>query len=213
MTRTSADQRIRTATASVVVGVAAFVAAVSYSHIYDLALAHGQTRIDAGLMPLSVDGLILAASFVHLDEARLGRTAPLFARFLLWLGVTATVAANIAYGLQGGAYDAIVSAWPAVSFLSAAELLMYLLRVSRVRQAPAPRSAAIPPVVPARTEIPVPAGPARDGASRTLEDEFAAEIAAGRIPGVKLIQRRMGGGQPAAYKYQERLRALAAQPA
>jgi len=87
MSKTSADQRIRTATASVVVGVAAFAAAVSYSHIYDLARSHGQTRLDAGLMPLSVDGLILAASFVHLHEARLGRSAPPLARSLLWLGV------------------------------------------------------------------------------------------------------------------------------
>lgn len=41
MPKTSADQGIRTATASVVVGVAAFAAAVSYSHIYDLSRQHG----------------------------------------------------------------------------------------------------------------------------------------------------------------------------
>jgi predicted small integral membrane protein len=36
------DRLIRTATAAVVVAVAAFAAVVSYSHIYDLGRAHGQ---------------------------------------------------------------------------------------------------------------------------------------------------------------------------
>jgi hypothetical protein len=63
---------------------------------------------------------------------------------------------------------------------------------------------AVPSPRAARTEI-VPGG---DSSSRTLEDEFRAEITAGRIPGIKLIQRRMGGSQDTAYKHQERLRAL-----
>jgi len=165
--------------------------AVSYSHIYDLARQHGQNITDARLLPLSVDGLIVAASFLILPEARAARDVPRLGRLMLALGVITTVAANIAYGVKGGAYDALVSAWPAVSFLGCAEMLTYLLRVSRV-----------------------PAGPAPGAPGRTLEDVFAAEIAAGKVPGVKRIQRQMGGGQDTAYKQQERLRVLAAaQPA
>ena len=45
----------------------------------------------ARLLPLSVDGLILAASLVLLHEARNDRDAPRLARFMLWLGIAATI--------------------------------------------------------------------------------------------------------------------------
>ena len=141
MRKTSTDQAIRTATTGVVLAVGGFAAAVSYSHIYDLARQHGQTITDARLLPLSVDGLIVAASFLILHESRAARDVPKLARLMLAVGVITTVAANIAYGIHGGAYDAIVSAWPAVSFLGCAEMLTYLLKVSRTRRAPVPRSA------------------------------------------------------------------------
>ena len=83
MGKTTADQGIRAATAGVVAVVAGFAAAVSYSHIYDLARLHGQTVLDARLMPLSVDGLILAASLVQLHEARNGYSAPRLGRWML----------------------------------------------------------------------------------------------------------------------------------
>lgn len=66
---------IRVATAVVVLAVAAFAAVVSYTHIYDLGHVHGQSGIAARLLPLSVDGLIVAASLVMLQEARNGRRA------------------------------------------------------------------------------------------------------------------------------------------
>ena len=66
----SGDRVIRFATAAVVCAVAAFAAVVSYSHIYGLGRAHGQDGTAARLLPLSVDGLILAASLVLLHEAR-----------------------------------------------------------------------------------------------------------------------------------------------
>ena len=48
--------------AAVVCAVAAFAAVVSYSHIYGLGRVHGQDGTAARLLPLSVDGLILAAA-------------------------------------------------------------------------------------------------------------------------------------------------------
>jgi hypothetical protein len=104
------DRLIRASTAAVLVAVAAFAAVVSYSHIYDLGRAHGQDVTAARLLPLSVDGLILAASLVLLHEARNGRAAPALARFALWLGVGGTIAASGAYGVavragRGGAVD------------------------------------------------------------------------------------------------------------
>jgi hypothetical protein len=61
----SGDRVIRCATAAVVCAVAAFAAVVPYSHIYGLGRVHGQDGTAARLLPLSVDGLILAASLAR----------------------------------------------------------------------------------------------------------------------------------------------------
>ncbi|HVB46738.1 MAG TPA: hypothetical protein VNF47_29065 [Streptosporangiaceae bacterium] len=42
------------------------------------------------------------ASLVLLHEPRNGRDAPGLARLMLWLGISATVGANIAYGAESG---------------------------------------------------------------------------------------------------------------
>jgi hypothetical protein len=141
----SGDRLIRTATATaaVVCAVAGFAAVVSCSHIYDLGRAHGQDGTPTRLLPLSVDGLILATSLVLLHEARNGRDAPCLARVMLWLGIGATVGANIAYGAGFGLLGAVISAWPAVAFIGSVELVMQL-----VRRARRPQAAQGVPVVP-----------------------------------------------------------------
>jgi hypothetical protein len=57
------DRAVRAGAAIVVLAVAAFAAVISYSHIYDLGLAHGQEGVAVWLLPLSVDGLIVATSW------------------------------------------------------------------------------------------------------------------------------------------------------
>jgi hypothetical protein len=81
------DKVIRAAMAAVVIAVAGFAAVVSYSHIYGPGRAHGQEGAAARLLPLSVDGLIVAVSLVLLHEARNGRAAPGLARVMLWLAI------------------------------------------------------------------------------------------------------------------------------
>ena len=125
------DRFIRASTALVVTAVASFAAVVSYSHIYDLGRVHGQAGTAARLLPLSVDGLILAASLVMLHEARNKRPAPALARFALWLGIGATLGANAAYGAPYGPLGVIVSTWPAVSFVLAVEVALGLVRRGR----------------------------------------------------------------------------------
>ena len=130
------DRVIRFTTAAVVCAVAAFAAVVSYSHIYGLGRAHGQDGTAARLLPLSVDGLILAASLVLLHEARNDRDAPALARFMLWLGISATIGANVAYGAGYGLLGALISAWPAVAFIGAVEIAMQQVRRARGRERP-----------------------------------------------------------------------------
>jgi hypothetical protein len=160
------DRVIRLATATVVCAVAAFAAVVSYSHIYGLGRAPGGTA--ARLLPLSVDGLILAASLVLLHEARSDRDAPALARFMLWLGI----GANLAYGAGYGLLEALISAWPAVAFIGAVEIAM-----QQVRRARAPRAATI---VPAVSEVP-------GDVEQAVRATYAASVAAG----APLSQRAM----------------------
>jgi hypothetical protein len=90
-----------------------------------------------------VDGLILAASLVLLHEARNDRDAPRLARLMLWLGIGATIGANIAFGAGYGPLGALISAWPAVAFIGSVEIA-----IQQVRRARVPCAASGGPVVP-----------------------------------------------------------------
>lgn len=99
--------------AEAVIGVAALAVVASCGHSYDLVRSHGEAGWRARLVPLTVNGLIYASSMVIPGCAR--RTVSVLApvRRLLGLGSTATLAANVAHGLMGGA----VAAWPAVTLV------------------------------------------------------------------------------------------------
>ena len=168
------DRVIRFATATVVCAVAAFAAVVSYSHIYGLGRAHGQDGTAARLLPLSVDGLILAASLVLLHEARNGRNAPRLARFMLWLGIAATIGANIAYGTGYGLLGAVISAWPAVAFVGSVEIAMQQVRRSRV-----PRAVISGPAVPGDVD-------------QAVRAAYAASVAAGQPLSQRVMAERFG---------------------
>jgi Protein of unknown function (DUF2637) len=71
-----ADPLIRITTALAVASVAAVAAVISYRHAYELVTTHGETGLTARLLPLTVDGLILAASMLMLDASRRQRRVP-----------------------------------------------------------------------------------------------------------------------------------------
>ena len=109
-------------------GVAAVAAAASYEHAYDLVQGHGEAGWTARLVPLTVDGLIYASSMVMLDSARRKAPVPALARWLLGLGIAATLAANVAHGLGHGLIGAAAAVWPAVALVGSYELLMMIIR-------------------------------------------------------------------------------------
>ena len=125
---TSTGKVIRWSTAVAVVGVAAIAAVASYEHAYALVRAHGEAGWAARLIPLTVDGLIYASSTVLLDTARRKVPVPAPARWLLGLGIAATLAANVAHGLGHGLIGAAIAAWPAVALVGSYELLMMIIR-------------------------------------------------------------------------------------
>ena len=146
-------------------------------------------------MPLAVDGLICASSMVMLDSARREVPVPRLARWLLGLWIAATLAANVAHGLGHGPSGAVVAAWPAVALVGSYELLMVIIRSGRV---------------PAGTA----AGPGASGVAGSdplraqAAGEFAGEVAAGRVPSVRVIRARLHVGQPRAQRVRAYLAAL-----
>ena len=92
--------------------------------------AHGETGITARLEPTTIDGLVCASSMVVLYAAPHRMPVPSLARWLLGLGIAATLTANMAQGWSRGPVGAVVAAWPAVSLVGSYELLDWLIRTS-----------------------------------------------------------------------------------
>jgi len=177
----AADRIIRWTTAVAVIGVAAVAAVVSYEHADDLVRAHGETGWRARLIPLTVDGLIYASSMVMLDSARRGIRVPALARWLLGLGIVATLAANVAHGLGRGLIGAAVGAWPAIVLVGSYELLMMVIRNSQVGVKEAPET-----------------GHDTDPLQDRAVELFAGELTADRIPSVRTIRAQPHVGQSRA---------------
>lgn len=154
----------RWATGLAVLAVATIAAIVSYTHIQTLALSHGYTPGTAGLLPFSVDGLIVASSLALANGAR-----PSLARTGLVLGVLATVAANIAFGARFGLVGEIISAWPAGAFLVSSEILLSMLRARPTVADEVPQNVA-------------PADEADENQFFDKADEDTPEIATGVAP-------------------------------
>jgi len=185
----SGDKAIRRLTAGAVLLVAAMAAVVSFLHIEHLATTHGQPTLAAWLLPVSVDGTVAAASLSMLWAARAGLPTPLLARGMLALGVTATVAANLGYGAPHGLTGELLSGWPAIAFVGSVELILSMAR----------RTRAEPTVNPARAVR-------LDEQAGAAAELFAADLAAGNLPGQRKIRAEMHVGQHKARELQTYLR-------
>lgn len=109
----------RTTSAAVVAGVAAIA---SYSHMRDLAAAHGQGVLLANLLPVSVDGMLIVASAVTADDRAAGRPVRLSARVSFVVGVAASIVANV-LAAPPSTVARVISAWPALALLLVVEML------------------------------------------------------------------------------------------
>lgn len=127
------DRLVRGSTILVVVLVAVAAGYVSYQHAYELIHGHGESGSAARIGPGTVDGVIYASGMVLLQAARYRQRRPPLAVFGLWLGIAATIGANVAHGMGHGPIGAVVSAWPALALIVAYELLMKLIRTGTSR--------------------------------------------------------------------------------
>ena len=119
----------RIVTIAAVLMLAGIAAVVSYSHMYELALRHGEPEWRAALFPLSVDGMIVASSMTLLRDARRGRKGGLLPWTLLIIGSGASLAANVAVA-DPTAWSRIIHAWPSFALIGAYELLMREFRTA-----------------------------------------------------------------------------------
>ena len=126
------DRAIRLGTAAVVLAVAAFAAVVSYSHIYDLGRAHGQSGTAARLLPLSVDGLIVAAGLVLLHAARQQAARRSWRAACCGSGSRPRSAPTWRTVPRSASLGAVISAWPAVAFVGAAEMALGMVRAALI---------------------------------------------------------------------------------
>lgn len=217
-----------------VIPQAVIAGSLSFSHIHDLANAHGQTGWKAWTYPLSVD-LLTVAAYRNVRERR---TTPVVGWFWFLLSLAASLGANI---IATGGKDMLsisVGVWPSVVFLGCTflghsgpaeavkETVTEETAADEIDEGPAhavvPDAAPEVPPAPAPVEespaapVPAAAKPAVGVAPELLE--FASRVAAdherqyGRPIDVTTLRQRLGVAPQLAEAVHQRLRtpALAA---
>src|SRR6266542_5380429 len=94
-----------------------------------LVASHGQPGWVAALTPLSVDGMIVAASTTLLADSRSGSRGGVLPWVLLIVGSVASLAANVAVA-EPTPTGRVIAAWPSFALIAAYELLMRQVRRS-----------------------------------------------------------------------------------
>jgi|GEM_PF-1440216 len=130
----SGEAWTRLATVVAVVTVALIAGAVSYMHMSGVAREHGEDRVTAAIVPISVDGLIVAASLTLLAESRAGRRRSPLPYVLLALASAASVAANVMHA-EPDLAARVIAAWPSAALIGSYEMLMSQIRGARGRSA------------------------------------------------------------------------------
>jgi len=122
-----ADRWIRRTTIGCVALLALIAGTVSYIHMHELVALHGQPGWVAALTPLSVDGMIVAASTTLLSESRSGGRGGVLPWALLVFGSVASLAANVAVA-EPTLIGRVIAAWPSFALTASYELLTRQVR-------------------------------------------------------------------------------------
>lgn len=124
---TPSDRRsARTASFGVLL-VAVTAAVISFSHVRAVAIRAGETELTSWLLPVSIDGAVVAAVSVLLADSRAGRRPRVLTWLLLVLGLAASLVANVA-SAQPTSTARAVAAWPPLALALGIEVLAGLAR-------------------------------------------------------------------------------------
>jgi len=173
----------RVVTVAAVLLVAGVAAVVSYAHMQTVSHRAGEGW-RAWLLPLSVDGLVVAASMALLTRRQSALPGGWLAWCALLAGVGASLAANVA-AAEPTVTARVVAAWPALAFAVAFELLLQQRRM--------PVGAGLPAAHPVGAEPDEPVVAA--GEPEAVVDPLSARIPAVPDPGVPGT-RRSGHTRP-----------------
>jgi Protein of unknown function (DUF2637) len=128
-----ADGWIRWTTIGCVALLALIAGTASYLHMHMLVARHGQPGWVAALTPLSVDGMIVAASTTLLADSRSGRRGGVLPWALLVAGSVASLAANVAVA-EPTLVGRVIAAWPSFALTASFELLTRQVRRGAARE-------------------------------------------------------------------------------
>jgi len=197
-----ADQWIRRTTVGCVGMLALVAGTVSYLHMHMLVELHGQPGWVAALTPLSVDGMIVAASTTLLAESRSGGRGGFLPWGQLVAGSVASLAANVAVA-EPTVTGRVIAAWPSFALIASYELLMRQVRraaeagTSRQRSGqargrPGRASPAGRPAVQPLDAREQPAGRGRQAQVQAWQWALANRSGDGSLPSGRDIGRRHG---------------------
>ncbi|MEV4575092.1 DUF2637 domain-containing protein [Nonomuraea jabiensis] len=122
-----AARRIQRTTITGVLLLAGIAAVVSFRHMHELCLRHGEDHLAAVLIPLAVDGAIVVASMSILLANRYGSRGSLLAWTMLLVASLASLGANIAVA-EPSLIGRLIAAWPSAALIGSYELLMSQIR-------------------------------------------------------------------------------------
>jgi hypothetical protein len=192
-----ADRWIQRTTIACVALLAVIAGTVSYLHMHALVALHGQPGWVAALTPLSVDGMIVAASTALLADSRSGRRGVALPWALLVIGSVASLAANVTVA-EPSLPGRVIAAWPSFALIGSYELLMRQVRRTAFDSGQ-PGEAPLLAVQRNASAAVIPSAPTRNGRAaaedarrRAWEWAVANRAADGSLPSGKVIADRYG---------------------
>jgi Protein of unknown function (DUF2637) len=188
------DKPVRYSTIAAVTAVGLAAAVLSYRHQFELAAGHGESVLTAKLIPISIDGLLLAGTLAVLDASRRQTGHAWVARVTVGLGVAMTMWANIVHGIGYGWTGIIISGWPPVALMAAIEVLARMVRPSTSDPEPA---------------VTAPMATVAADAAEAARVALQASIAAGNPLSQRALASRFGMTRPAAAKLAKEVAASA----
>ncbi|WP_310741384.1 DUF2637 domain-containing protein [Microbispora sp. H10670] len=148
---THAVRRIQRRTIAGVALLALIAGVVSFRHMHELRLRHGEDHLAAVLIPLAVDGLIVVASMSIMLANRSGSRGGVLAWSLLVVGSLASLGANVSIA-EPSLIGRITAAWPSLALIGSYELLMSQIRRCAEGRAEPQELPALPPDLAAHAE-------------------------------------------------------------
>lgn len=123
------DNYLLLAVVFAILAVVAINFITSYQHIYDEGLRYGEYGVDARLMPIGIDGALLALGLANVFAARFERNHWLL-RAALAFSVGGTVLVNGAYGARWGMTGGLLGVWSPIALFITVESGLFMFRVA-----------------------------------------------------------------------------------